>query len=169
MYAESDRPDPVDLYGHTKLLGEVTTDESLTLRTSIIGRELRSATGLVEWLLSNRGGRVDGYSRAIFSGLTTIALARLLADVVERHPHLTGLYHVAGNAISKDDLLRRLSAAFGAGITVESSDALHIDRSLNGSRFTDATHISAPGWDSMIAALASDPTPYEDWRRSVVS
>jgi dTDP-4-dehydrorhamnose reductase len=168
-YTENDRPDPVDLYGHTKLLGEVTTEGALTVRTSIIGRELRTTTGLVEWLLSHRGGSVQGYTHAIFSGLTTQALAGVLADVVEHCPRLTGLYHVAGRPINKYDLLQRLSVRFGAGIRVEASDAMDIDRSLNGSRFTEATHIAAPDWDTMIAALASDPTPYEDWRRAVVS
>jgi len=169
MYAEEEYPDPEDLYGRAKLLGEVTADGALTIRTSFIGREIRTTSGLVEWLLSHRHGRVKGYTGAIFSGLTTQALAIVLADVVEHHPKLAGLYHVAADAISKYDLLRRLNVQFQAGITVEASDAVQIDRSLDGSRFRDATRISAPGWDSMIAALASDPTPYEDWRRAVVS
>ncbi|HKY22394.1 MAG TPA: SDR family oxidoreductase [Vicinamibacterales bacterium] len=169
MYVESDRPDPEDLYGQTKLLGEVATDGALTIRTSIIGRELRTTTGLVEWLLSHRGGTVQGYKRAIFSGLTTEALARILAEIVANHPNLTGLYHVAADPISKCDLLGRLNAQFRAGIIVEPSDAVQIDRSLDGSRFRAATQISAPSWNSMIAAMAADPTPYEHWRRTVVS
>ena len=105
MYAEDDYPDPEDLYGRTKLLGEVTADGALTIRTSMIGREIRTTSGLVEWLLSHRHGRVKGYTRAIFSGLTTQALAVVLADVVEHHPRLTGLYHVAADPVSKYDLL----------------------------------------------------------------
>lgn len=169
MYAESDRPDPEDLYGQTKLLGEVTSEGALTIRTSMIGRELRTTTGLVEWLLSQRGGTVRGFKRAIFSGLTTPALARVLADIVMDHSGLTGLYHVAATPINKFDLLQRLNVAFRAGITVEVSDALQIDRSLNGSRFKDATHVSVPDWDSMIAELAGDAIPYDDWRKAVVS
>jgi dTDP-4-dehydrorhamnose reductase len=169
LYTEDDVPDAEDLYGRTKLLGEVTTDGALTVRTSMIGREIGTTTGLVEWLLSHRQGRVKGYTRAIFSGLSTPALASVLADVVEHHPQLTGLYHLAAEPISKYDLLCRLNEEFRAGITIEPSEALRIDRSLDGRRFREATGISAPGWGAMIAALAGDPTPYEDWRRTVVS
>ena len=150
MYTEDDRPDPEDLYGHTKLLGEVATAGALTIRTSMIGRELRSASGLVEWLLSHRNGRVSGYRRAVFSGFTTQALARLLAEVIERHPALSGLYHVAGDPINKYDLVTRLNDAFRAGITVDASDKVHIDRSLDAGRFRAATRIFPPTWDDMI-------------------
>lgn len=169
MYTEDDLPDPEDLYGRTKLLGEVTTGGALTVRSSIIGREISATTGLAEWLLSQRHGRVQGYTRAIFSGLTTPAMARVLADVVEHHPRLTGLYHVAADPISKFDLLCRLNEQFRAGLTVEPSDAVQIDHSLSGRRFLEATRMVVPSWEAMIAAVAGDSTPYEDWRRTVVS
>lgn len=168
MYTEADSPDADDLYGRTKLLGEVTTDDALTIRTSILGRELRTTTGLLEWLLSHRHGRVQGYRRAIFSGLTAQALSALLTDVVEQHPRLAGLYHVASEPINKYDLLCSLNECFEADITIEPSDSLQIDRSLNGWAFQEATQMAVPSWDSMIAALASDPTPYDEWRRTVV-
>jgi dTDP-4-dehydrorhamnose reductase len=135
----------------------------------MVGREIHTTTGLVEWFLSHRQGRITGYTRAIFSGLTTPALAGMLADVVEHHPHLAGLYHVAADPISKYDLLCRLNEQFRAGIAIEPSDAVSIDRSLDDRRFREATRIPAPGWDEMIAALARDPIRYDDWRRTVVS
>jgi dTDP-4-dehydrorhamnose reductase len=164
-YAEQDPPDAYDLYGRTKLLGEVAGPGCLTVRTSIIGRELAATTGLVEWLLAQRGGRVKGFTHAIFSGLTTASLARVLADVIERHASLEGVYHVAAAPITKYDLLHRLNEAFGAGVDIEPSDSLRIDRSLDGAAFARATGLSAPGWAEMVADLAHDPTPYEDWRR----
>lgn len=167
-YTEADCPDANDLYGRTKLLGEVTTDRALTIRTSIIGRELHGATGLLEWLISRRGGRAEGHRHAMFSGMTTAALAAVLADVVDGHPGLTGLYHVAADPISKYDLLCRINDRLGLRIAIESSDALRIDRTLDAARFRESTHIAPPGWDRMIADLASDPTPYEEWRRAVV-
>lgn len=169
MYTEDDRPDADDLYGRTKLLGEVTTPGALTIRTSMIGRELRGTSGFLEWLLSHRHGRVDGYRRAIFSGLTTQALASLIADVIERHSTLTGLYHVAADPINKYDLVTRLNEKYSAGITVDVSDKVQIDRSLDSSRFREVTQIHSPTWNEMIEALVRDTTPYEEWRRTVVS
>jgi dTDP-4-dehydrorhamnose reductase len=162
-YKESDNPDPVDLYGRSKLLGEVGAPH-VTLRTSIVGRELAGAHGLLEWFLANRGGRVRGFTRARFSGLTTLELAGLIADVVERHASLEGLYHVAAEPISKYDLLMLFDEAFGAGIGIDADDSLVLDRSLDGSRFREATGWSAPSWPAMVEALAADSAAYEEWR-----
>ena len=169
MYTEDDRPDADDLYGRTKLLGEVVTPGALTIRTSMIGRELRGASGLVEWLLSHRHGRVDGYRRAIFSGLTTHALVSLIADVIEHHPTLTGLYHVAADPINKYDLVTRLNQGYMAGIAIDASDRVKIDRSLDARRFREITKTSPPTWNEMIERLVSDITPYDQWRQTVVS
>jgi dTDP-4-dehydrorhamnose reductase len=99
-YSEQDVPDAADLYGRSKLLGEISGEGLLTLRTSLIGRELRSSLGLLEWLISNRGGSVKGFSRAVFSGLTTIALASEIGVVIEEHPGLEGIWHLASSALS---------------------------------------------------------------------
>jgi dTDP-4-dehydrorhamnose reductase len=168
-YTESDRPDADDLYGRTKLLGEVRNGSALTVRTSIIGRELCETTGLIEWMLSHRGGRIDGYRGAIFSGLTTHALANILADVVEHHPDLAGLYNVASAPINKYDLLCDLNQAFAAGITITPSDRIQLDRSLDGSRFVAATGVAVPRWAEMMRELAADASPYEQWRTLRVS
>jgi dTDP-4-dehydrorhamnose reductase len=164
-YSEDDLPDPVDLYGRTKLVGEVVGPGILTIRTSMIGRELTGESGLLEWFLARRGGRVAGYRNAVFSGLTTTALAHVIAAVVSDHPALEGLVHVASQPISKHDLLVRINEALDLGIEIEPVDEPHCDRSLDGSRFAATTGIDVPSWDSMIAGLASDPTPYDEWRR----
>lgn len=171
LYEETDVADAEDLYGRTKLLGEPHTGDPgvLTLRTSIIGRELRSTTGLTEWLLSQRGATVRGFTTAVFSGLTTRALACIIGDVIEHRPSLAGLYHVSSAAITKYDLLTRINEAFGAGITIEPSDAISVDRSLKSDRFWEATQSRRPEWDRMIADLGADPTPYDHWRRGHVS
>jgi dTDP-4-dehydrorhamnose reductase len=162
-YAESDDPDPVDLYGRSKLLGEVDVPH-LTLRTSIVGRELSGAHGLLEWFLANRGGRVRGFTRAVFSGLTTLELARVIGDVIERQSPVEGLYHVAAEPISKYDLLMLFNGAFGAGVEVDPDDSLVIDRSLDGGRFRQATGWTAPAWPAMVEAIAADGAAYEEWR-----
>lgn len=164
-YAETNQADADDLYGRSKRLGEVIGPGALTLRTSIIGRELAGAHGLVEWFLANRGGTVKGFTRAWFSGLTTKALADVLARVIAHHPDLTGLYHVAADRIDKDALLRLINDALDAGVAITPDEGLVIDRSLDGTRFRDATGWTPPSWPDMVAALAADPTPYDEWRQ----
>ena len=164
-YREEDVTDATDLYGRTKALGEVTGPGCVTLRTSIIGRELAGASGLVEWFLRRRGGYADGYSGAIFSGVTTIELSRLVLEVIDRHPALTGLYHVSAAPIAKFDLLSLLNDAFNAGVALTARDEPKIDRSLDSQRFRDATGYRPPTWGAMVRELASDPTPYDRWRQ----
>ncbi|MEO5823154.1 MAG: SDR family oxidoreductase [Vicinamibacteraceae bacterium] len=160
-YVEAELTNATDLYGRTKALGELSAPGTLTVRTSIIGRELSGTSGLVEWFLSRRGGTADGYRGAIFSGFTTAALADILLRVIAEQPALEGLYHVSAPAIDKLALLGRLNTAFAAGVTITPRDEPRIDRSLDSTRFQAATGITPPDWDAMIAALAADPTPYE--------
>lgn len=164
-YTESDLPDPEDLYGRTKLLGEVEGTGCLTLRTSMIGRELGTSFGLVEWFLGQEGKAVSGYRRAIFSGFTTIALAEIISAVISGHPGLHGLHHVASEPISKFDLLSLIREVYGLHIEIQPDESVVCDRSLNGDRFRRATGLMAPGWPEMIRQMHSDPTPYSELRR----
>lgn len=166
MYTEDDSSDAEDLYGRTKFLGEVAGPGSLTLRTSIIGRELQTTSGLVEWFLSNGGGRVRGYSRAIYSGFTTQALARIIADLIEHFPQLTGLYQVSSEPINKYDLLGLLRTSFDLPVEIEAYADFQLDRSLDSSRFRAATGFVPPMWPLMIEELASDRAHYAQWRHS---
>jgi len=168
-YTESDTPDARDLYGRSKLLGEVDRDDCLTVRTSMVGREIRSARGLVEWFLSRRGGTVPGFTRARFSGLTTPELSRVIADVIEGRSGLRGVWHVAGNPISKFDLLSMVNDAFGLRTMLEADDSFVCDRTLDASRFNDATGYRPPTWEAMVAELAADPTPYDAWTDQWIS
>ena len=167
MYTEDDPSDARDLYGRTKFLGETARPGALTLRTSIIGREIETQRGLVEWFLSRRGYRVTGYRRAIYSGFTTHALARILRMVLIEHPDLSGTLHVASEPISKHDLLVLIRDAYHADIEILPDDATRIDRSLDGSRFRRVTGFNPPSWPAMIEEMAADPTPYDDWRKDV--
>jgi dTDP-4-dehydrorhamnose reductase len=165
-YTEEDTPDAGDLYGRSKLLGEATGPGSLTLRTSIVGRELGSSFGLVEWFLGEAGGSVRGFSKAIFSGFTTQALAAVLIEVLTEHTELEGLWHLSAEPIDKDRLLRMLRDAYEVAVEIEADDSVVIDRSLDSSRFRRATGWQPPGWQQMIDQMAADPTPYEEIRRS---
>ena len=163
-YREDDPTTATDLYGRTKAMGEVTGPGALTLRTSIIGRELSGTSGLVEWFLSRRGHAADGYTKAVFSGLTTAELSQAILNVIEAHETLEGLYHVSAAPIDKYTLLTLLDRAYAAGVTLTPRDAPVIDRGLDSGRFRHATGIVAPGWEAMIEAMAADPTPYDALR-----
>ncbi len=143
-YTEDDACDAEDLYGRTKLLGEVTDQNCLTVRTSMIGREFNGAHGLVEWFLSQQAKHVRGFRRAIFSGFTTLALAEILADVINRHPRLSGLYHVSSGPISKFDLLSLIRDVYGVKVEIEPDETFVCDRSLDCTRFREATGFVAP-------------------------
>lgn len=164
LYTEDDNPDPTDLYGRSKLLGELQGDNCLTIRTSIIGRELDGAHGLVEWFLSQSGPTVPGFTNAIFSGLPTVVLANIIAHLIRDFPELHGLYHVSASPISKFDLLRLLAKAFDKDLTVEPFAGVRIDRSLNSDRFRKLTGYCPEPWPQLVAQVTGDPTPYGDWR-----
>jgi dTDP-4-dehydrorhamnose reductase len=164
-YAETDVTDAEDLYGRTKLLGELTDEGCLTLRTSMIGRELRGAHGLLEWFLNQEGKTVRGFKRAIFSGFTTQALAEIIARIIAAHGHLAGVWHVAADPITKFDLLSQVKEAHDLNINIEPDESFVCDRSLNAERFRQVTGLIPPTWSDMITALGQDPTPYEGIRR----
>ena len=151
-YRESDPSDAEDLYGRSKFLGEVAYPHTITLRTSIIGHELATARSLIGWFLAQQG-KIKGYRRAIFSGLPTVALSRLVRDVVLPRPELSGLYHVASAPISKYDLLKLVANAYGKDIVIEPDDAVVVDHSLNAERFAAATGYVAPPWPELVAGM----------------
>jgi dTDP-4-dehydrorhamnose reductase len=163
-YSEDDTPDAEDLYGRTKLLGEATGANCLTLRTSMIGRELAGARGLVEWFLAQEGGRVRGFKRAVFSGFTTAALSEIIAGLIAERRDLSGLYHVAAEPVTKFDLLSLVKEVYGLRVEIEPDEEFACDRSLNGGRFRAAAGFAPPAWPAMIEAMRRDPTPYEEWR-----
>ncbi len=151
-YRESDASNAEDLYGRSKFLGEVAYPHAITLRTSIIGHELTGAHGLVGWFLG-QGKSVKGYRRAVFSGLPTVELSRIVRDVVLPRPALSGLFHVAAAPINKYELLKLVAAAYAKQIAIEPDDRVVIDRSLNADRFREATGYVAASWPDLIARM----------------
>jgi dTDP-4-dehydrorhamnose reductase len=160
-YNESDVPDATDLYGKSKCLGEVAGQNCLNLRTSIIGRELFTRNSLVEWFLSNRDGRVKGFTKAIFTGFPTIILAEIIADIIDKHQRLHGLYHVSSEPNSKFDLLNFINDAMNLGAAIEPDNEFVIDRSLDSTRFRNETGFAPESWPEMIKRMADDALIYE--------
>lgn len=163
-YTEQDMPDAEDLYGRSKLLGETEAAGALTLRTSIIGRELSGSHGLVEWFFGQRGKTVRGYRRAIYTGLTTLAFTAVINQILLHYPTLQGLYHLASSPISKYELLCLIRDRFGLDIAITPDDEVVCDRSLSAVQLLSTTHIEVPSWQAMIAAMHGDPTPYDSLR-----
>lgn len=153
-YTEDDCPDADDVYGIAKLLGEVKEPHAITLRTSIIGHELQTKTGLLEWFLS-QNNQCRCYTRAIFSGFPTVVLARLIRDVILPRPDLHGVYHVATHPISKFDLLRLVAQRYGKSIELVPDDRVVIDRSLSAERFAKTTGYTPPAWPELIDLMYS--------------
>jgi len=151
-YRETDFPDAYDLYGRSKLLGEVDYPHAVTLRTSIIGHELFGHRSLIGWFLAQQG-TVKGFRRAIFSGLPTVELARVVRDVVLPRPELRGLYHVAAAPISKYELLQLVAEIYEKKIEVVPDDQLVINRSLNAERFYEASGYKAPAWPELVKRM----------------
>lgn len=158
-YVESDFADASDLYGRSKYLGEVKDPHALTIRTSIIGHELAGTQGLLEWFLSQQE-RCKGYTRAIFSGLPTTVLAKLICEKVLPNTGLSGVYHVSSNPISKYNLLKLIASEYGKSIEIVPSEELVIDRSLNSERFSKAVQWVAPSWESMVKEMHIDKVQY---------
>jgi len=153
-YTEEDPSDARDIYGRTKFLGEVQGGHCVTLRTSIIGLELRRKTSLIEWFLAQNGA-ISGFRKAIYSGFTTMEMARIVERVLVQHPDLSGLWQVASTPIDKYNLLSGLSTRLGRDdIDIRPDDSFVCDRSLVGDRFTGATGYHSPGWDEMLDELA---------------
>jgi dTDP-4-dehydrorhamnose reductase len=151
-YREGDFPDADDLYGRSKLLGEVDYPHAITLRTSIIGHELASQHGLLGWFLAQQGP-VKGYRRAVFSGLPTVELARIIGEVVLPRPELHGVYHVGAEPIDKCSLLGLVADAYGKKTEIFPDDNLVIDRSLDSGRFKAATGYQAAPWPALVRAM----------------
>ncbi|ACA85947.1 dTDP-4-dehydrorhamnose reductase family protein [Shewanella woodyi] len=155
FYSEESLPDARDLYGKSKCLGEVNYGKHLTLRTSIIGHELTSAVSLVDWFLS-QGESTRGFSKAVFSGLPTCYIAKLLADCILINPEIVGLFHLSVDPIDKHTLLELIAEQYQKQITITDSQELVIDRSLNSDKFRQLTQFSPPEWSELVGYMYKD-------------
>jgi dTDP-4-dehydrorhamnose reductase len=157
MYTEDDVPDAFDLYGRSKLLGEVThLDYVVTLRTSIIGWQIGAPTGLVGWFAAHRHEALKGFTKAVFSGLTTQALTEVVRDIVMPDATLSGLWHVSADPIDKYTLLTTAAEHLGWDVNISPADEPAVDRSLDSTRFRERTGWTPPTWNAMLEELARE-------------
>lgn len=155
-YCETDVSDATDLYGRTKYLGEIDQPHVITLRKSTIGLELDGKHGLVEWFLAQTG-EIKGYKNAIFSGLFSAELVRVVEMILENYKSLSGIWNIAGNPTNKYDLLVSLQKLINLkGVAIAPDTSFQCDRSLDGSKFEIATGYKAPSWQDMLEELAEE-------------
>jgi dTDP-4-dehydrorhamnose reductase len=155
-YTEIDRPDALDVYGRSKALGEIKAPQVLTYRLSKIGREIEGKTEIVEWLLSQKGKAVQGYSRAMYSGVTTNFMAAELIRVIEKFPEIEGLYQVSSPKISKFELLKLLNQVYTCGVEIQEKSDYAVDKSLNSDLYSEATGYKKPDWLDMIRTMKKE-------------
>jgi len=162
-YAERDHSNATDLYGRTKFLGEVAYPHCVTLRTSIIGHELKGNYGLVEWFLSQQE-TVRGFRKVIYSGFPTVELARIIGNYVIPNSNMTGLYHVSSNPISKYELIKLIKVQYNRKIQIVPEDSVTLDRSLDSTIFRSQMGYNPPTWTELVRRMYDDylQGPYQN-------
>lgn len=160
-YFESDMPSAFDHYGQSKYLGEVAQGNNLTMRLSIVGRELENKTELVEWIFSQAGKQAKGFAAVKYSGVTTLCVANEVIRVLEKFPELCGVYQVSSETITKYEIMQKINAKFNLNIQIEKNSEYVSDKSLDCGRYQQATGFVKPTWDQMIDDLFADREFYE--------
>lgn len=155
-YTEQDISDAIDLYGRTKALGEVTGKGITTLRSSIIGHELREKKSLIEWVLSQKGKQIEGYQKAFYTGVTTNTMASLILQLIFEFPDFSGLWHVSSDPISKYDLIQIVNKVYDLKLDIKPNATFSCDRRLLGQPFLKTTHLKIPDWQTMIEEMHVD-------------
>jgi dTDP-4-dehydrorhamnose reductase len=151
-YTEQDIPDAHSYYGRTKALGEVYDNKNLSIRTSIVGPELKKdGIGLFHWFMSQKE-EVGGFTKVIWSGVTTLQLARVIAT--DAMLNQTGLYHLVNNEIiTKYDLLQLFNKYCRKNpVTIIENSDLQNDKSLVNSRVTNGFEV--PSYEKMVKDMA---------------
>jgi len=151
-YKETDFPGAQDIYGRSKLLGELTYPNTLTLRTSIIGHELQTKYSLLSWFLDQKKP-IKGYKNAIFSGLTALEIAKFLDKFIIPNKKLNGMYHLSGNTISKYELLNLVKSVYKKDIKIIIDKKVKINRSLNSNLLQKQTGYKPPNWTKLIQEM----------------
>ena len=161
-YSEDAIPNALDYYGKTKGLGEVFSKNALTLRSSMIGPELFNKTELFEWIINNKETEISGFSRVMYSGVTTVYMASLIADLIENYKDLSGIYNIASNPISKFELLHLINDNFDLGLVINKDQSIISNKTLDASKKENKLGIKSPSWNELIIELKKDYMDFID-------
>ena len=157
-----DLVDAVDNYGLTKGKGEVQSLNTLTIRSSMIGRELFNKTELLEWLIGEKGKSIKGFSQVIYSGVTTLYMANLIKELITEGLKISGIYNISSPPISKYDLLNKLNRVFNLDLIIEKDNSKKSDKSLKSNKFFSKYYYHKPNWDDMIKELFHDAEKFHE-------
>jgi dTDP-4-dehydrorhamnose reductase len=166
-YLEDATPDALDYYGKTKGLGEVNSKSSLTIRSSMIGPELFNKTELFEWIINNKEKEINGFSRVMYSGVTTVYMSKLVADLIDNHKNLSGIYNVASKPISKFELLHLINDNFDLGLIINDDKTVISNKTLNASKIEKEIGLQTPSWDELIFELKKDYMNFIDLYKTI--
>ena len=166
-YLEDTTPDALDYYGKTKGLGEINSKSSLTIRSSMIGPELFNKTELFEWIINNKEKEINGFSRVMYSGVTTVYMARLLANLIDNHKNLNGIYNVASKPINKFELLHLINDNFDLGLIINDDKTVISNKTLNASKMAKEIGLQPPSWDGLIFELKKDYMNFIDLYKTI--
>tara|TARA_Y100000994_G_scaffold247217_1_gene252113 strand:+ start:618 stop:1490 length:873 start_codon:yes stop_codon:yes gene_type:complete len=161
-YLDDDIPDAEDIYGYSKSIGEINNNKTLTLRSSMIGREIYNHTELFEWLIKNKNGKIEGYDNVIYSGITTIRMAKIIDFILKENLNLSGIYNISSIPISKYDLLKLLINSFDLKIDISKTAQIKSNKVLISKKFTEITGIKTPNWTDLISEFKQDCETYSD-------
>ena len=155
-YNDLDLPDAKDNYGKSKGEGEINSNSTLTIRSSMIGREIYNKTELLEWVISNKNKKIKGFDNAIYSGVTTLWMSNTVNEIIKNYPDLYGIYNISSPPISKYDLISKINTYFNLNIEIERDSSYYSNKSLNSNKFFSETNFKKPNWDEMLSDLYLD-------------
>lgn len=164
-YTEDSPSDADDLYGKSKFLGEVHYDNSVTFRTSIIGHELSSSYGLIDWFLTQNEKSVKGFQKAMFTGFPTVEIARIIEEYIIPNKNISGLNQISADPISKFDLLNLVKEQYGKDVDIIPENEMAINRILNSSRFRKLTGYNPPPWKDLVKNMYEDYISFSKYRK----
>ena len=155
-YNDLDLPDAKDNYGKSKGEGEINSKSTLTIRSSMIGREIYNKTELLEWVISNKNKKIKGFDNVIYSGVTTFWMSKTVNEIIKNYPDLYGIYNISSPPISKYNLITIINTYFNLNIEIERDSSYYSNKSLNSDRFFSETNFKKPNWDEMLSNLYLD-------------
>ena len=159
-YIDDEKPNANDIYGLTKSKGEINNDKALTIRCSMVGREIFNHTELFEWLYSMKNKKIQGYTNVLYSGVTTVWMGRVIYKLLSENIDLNGIYNIASKPISKYQLLSKLARAFKLNVNIVPNPNIKSNKILNSRKFTEITGINTPDWDDLIEEFKNDCDKY---------